>query len=316
MSTHSPRLGASILALNCAVVLVFAAACGGSSNDGPRVQVVTTLPVLADFVREVGGDRVEVTALISPGVNPLVWEPAPGDAERVAAADIVFANNRHTEPTAIEFIRKNIQQRVRFAAMADLYEKLEHVGGAEVFHETLTGGHQPVLWLSPQNGKAYAIVIGVELAEVDPKGADEYARNAEKYAEQLAETDRYAFNVLDSIPPENKKLITPDVSFEYFGNTYAIEHTAQVAQFPGDEPEPEDLDRIKQAIKESGARAVFAHAYDTPESDVLRRAAEEAGVPVCTIYVDTLDERVASFVELMRFNADELHRCLGGASGG
>jgi ABC-type Zn uptake system ZnuABC Zn-binding protein ZnuA len=308
--------GAVAIALIALIVVLAVACSGGSSSDGPKVKVVTTLPVLADFAREVGGDRVEVTSLIPPGINPDDWEPAPGDAERVAAADIVFANSRNTEPEAIQFIRQNIQQGVRFAEMAALYEKLEHVGGAEVFHETLTGGHQPVLWMSPQNGKAYAKVIGVELADIDPDGAGEYERNGEEYFERLAETERYAFNVLDSVPPENKKMITPDTSLEYFGNYYAVEHTEQVSRLDGEEIDSEDLERIKQSIVERDARAVFVQPYSSAESDLLRRAAEETGVQVCTLYSDSLDDRVRNFLDVMRFNADELYRCLGGQSGG
>jgi ABC-type Zn uptake system ZnuABC Zn-binding protein ZnuA len=289
---------------------------GGSSGSGTNINVVTTLPVLADFVREIGGDRVEVTSLIPAGVNPDTWQPSPGDAERVAAADIAFANGHDLEPAAIELVKKNLRQRIRLVEIATLGEKLEHVGGAEIFHETIAGGHQPVLWMSVQNGKAYATLIRVELSIVDPDGEKEYTRNAQAYFERIDETERYAFHVLDSIPPGNKKLITPDTSLEYFGNYYAVEHTAQVSRFEGEELTSEDLDRIKQSIVERDVLAVFAQPYVSPESQMLRQAAEDTGVPVCTLYSDTLDDKVTNYIELIRFDADELHRCLGGLSGG
>ena len=192
--------------------LLLISACGGGNGSGSgatptpsdKIQVVTTLPLLADFVREVGGDRVHVTSLIPSGVNPHTWQPSEGDAELIAAADIVFANGHDFEPAALQLVRKNLRQRIRLVEIATLGEKLEHVGGAEIFHETLTGAHQPVLWMSVQNGKAYARLIGVELSTVDPDGADYYTRNLEQYLARVDETEKYAFHRLDSIPPKTR----------------------------------------------------------------------------------------------------------------
>ena len=305
-----------LVAIFAPLSVIVGVACGGGTSTDKKINVITTLPLFADFAREVGGDRVTVASLIPPGVNPHTWQAAPGDAERVAAADIVFANGHDFEPAAIELIKENLRQRVRLVEIATLEEKLEHVAGAEIFHETIAGGHQPVLWMSVQNGKAYATLIRVELSTVDPDGEKEYTRNAEAYLERVDETEVYAFHRLDAIPPGNKKLITPDTSLEYFGNYYAVEHTAQVSRFQGEELTSEVFQRIKQSIVEREVLAVFVQPYSSPESELLRRAAEETNVPVCTLYSDALDDKVTSYIELIRFDADELYRCLGGQSGG
>src|SRR5262245_14651193 len=93
------------------VFLVFAAACccGDSSGNEKKMKVVTTLPVFADFVREVGGERVDVSSLIQPGVNPQMWQPATGDAERVGQAEIAFANGHDFEPAATKFLQQNLR---------------------------------------------------------------------------------------------------------------------------------------------------------------------------------------------------------------
>jgi len=306
--------GTVILAAVLAVLvaaLLGAFSGGGSATDGRTIKAITTLPVFADFVREVGGGRVEVTSLIPMGVNPDGWQPAPGDAERVAQADMAFANGHDFEPAAMGVLRTSLRQGAPLVQIAGDDEALERAG-AEILHATVAGGHQPVLWMSIQNGKAYAEFIRRELSKFDPEGEEEYTRNAEAYFERIDETERYAFHRLDSIPPENKKLISTDTSLEYFGSYYAIELTAQLSLYAGQQLTEEDVVRIKQRIEERAALAVFAEPYASPASELLRRAAEESGVQVCTLYSDSLDDQVSTYIDLIRFDADELARCLGG----
>jgi ABC-type Zn uptake system ZnuABC Zn-binding protein ZnuA len=306
-----------LLGLSTVVVLLLGAACGGGggSSPGEKINVITTLPLFADFTREVGGDRVEVTSLIPAGVNPNSWQAGPGDSERVAEADIAFANGHDFEPAAMNLLQANLRPGIPLVQIAADDEALERVG-AEIFHSSVGQGHQPVLWMSIQNGKAYAQFIRVQLTELDPDGEADYLRNAESYAERVDETERYAFHVLDSIPPENKKLISTDNSLEYFGSYYAVELTAQLSLYPGQELTSEDVARITQTIKQRDALAVFVQPYASPENEMLRRAGEEAEVAVCTLYSDSLDDKVSTYIDLIRFDADELHRCLGGQSGG
>jgi len=306
---------ATALLLPAAIVSLLIGACGGggggASSSEDKIKAVTTLPLFADFVREVGGGRVEVTSLIPTGVNPDSWQPSPGDAERVAEADIAFANGHDLEPAAVKLLQANLRRGVPLVQIAGDDEALERVG-AEIFHSSVGRGHQPVLWMSIQNGKAYAQFIRKQLAELDPDGEEDYSRNAEAYSERIDETERYAFHVLDSIPPENKKLISTDNSLEYFGSYYAVELTAQLSLYPGQELTSEDVARITQTIEQRDALAVFVQPYISSESDLLRQAGEDAGVHFCTLYSDSLDDRVSTYIDLIRFDADELSRCLGG----
>jgi ABC-type Zn uptake system ZnuABC Zn-binding protein ZnuA len=308
---------ATALTLVAICLLLLAAACGGGGSSGSdkKIKVITTLPLFADFVREVGGDRVEVSSLIPIGANPQTWQVAMGDAERVAQAEIAFANGHDFEPAAAKVLQQDLRSGVPLVQIAADDEELERAG-AEIFHQTITGAHQPVLWMSVQNGKAYAQFIRQELTKFDPEGEKQYTRNAEAYFKRIDETESYAFHRLDAVPPENKKLISTDTSLEYFGSYYAIELTAQLSVYQGQALTAEDFERIKNTIRERDVLAVFVQPYTSPESDMLRRAGEETGVSVCTLYSDSLDDRVKSYIDLIRFDADELYRCLGGQGAG
>src|SRR5437867_9529220 len=306
---------ATALALVLVGLLVLAGACGGGGSSGSekRIKVVTTLPLFADFVREVGGDRVDASSLIPAGASPGAWQPLTGDTERVARADIAFANGHDFEPAAAKVLQQNLRPGVPLVQIAADDDELERAG-AEIFHQTITGAHQPVLWMSVQNGKAYAQFIRQELTKFDPEGEKDYTQNSEAYFKRIDETEQYAFKRLDAVPPENKKLISTDNSLEYFGSYCAIELTAQLSVYQRQSLTTEDFERIKSTIRARSVLAVFVQPYASAESDMLRRAGEETGVRVCTLYSDSLDDNVRSYIDLIRFDADELYRCLGGES--
>ena len=111
------------LSLSSGAVMVLALAAGacggGDGGDSGKVQVVTTLPLFADFVREVGGDRVEVTSLVPAGADPHTFEPSPSDVKKVAEADIAFANGLDLEPSAIRLIEANLKDGAPFVKLGE-----------------------------------------------------------------------------------------------------------------------------------------------------------------------------------------------------
>ena len=286
-----------------ALLLCLAAACGGSGGGSGvgKVQVVTTLPLLADLVRNVGGDRVEVTALLPSGSDPHTFEPAPRDVQKVEGAQIAFANGLDLEPGALRLLEANLPQGAPLVKLGD-----------EVAGET---GVNPHLWLDMDKARQYLRLVRENLAKVDPGGDAKYQQNLEAYQKQLDETERYVGEKIDSIPQANRKLVTTHDAFDYLARYLGLQVVAFVARGPGQEPSPEDVANLSRAIKSEGIPAVFVEPQTGAESRVLEQAADDAGVAVCTLYSDSLDDKVRSYVELMRFDADELARCLGGAGG-
>jgi ABC-type Zn uptake system ZnuABC Zn-binding protein ZnuA len=112
------RPGISLcVALSLALI---AGACGDSDGGDPgTVQVVTTLPLFADFVREIGGDRVEVSSLVPTGADPHTFEPSPSDVKKVAQADIAFANGLDLEPAAEKLIEANLPDGAPFVKLGE-----------------------------------------------------------------------------------------------------------------------------------------------------------------------------------------------------
>lgn len=300
------------------VLALAAGACGGGDGgDSGKVQVVTTLPLFADFVREVGGDRVEVTSLVPTGADPHTFEPSPSDVKKIAEADIAFANGLDLEPSAIRLIEANLPDGAPFVRLG---EEAEVSGGlADSEHKIARAGDNPHLWLNVVYAFAYADMIRASLANivtVNSQGPESYNGGFSEYGQKLLDLEVYVQARIGPPLSGGRKLVTTHDAFEYLGEAYGLEIVAVVAQSPGQEPSPEDVANLTRAIEEQDVPAVFREPQIDAEGRILEQAANAAGVQVCTLYSDSLDDKVTSYIEMMRFNADEIARCLGGDSGG
>jgi ABC-type Zn uptake system ZnuABC Zn-binding protein ZnuA len=308
-----------------------AAGCGdeeAAGGDG-AVRAVTTLGLFADFVERVGGGRVDVVSLMPAGADPHTWEPSPGDVETVAGADIAFANGLHLDEGAVDVLETNLPDGAPLVLLAEsavregavLREGAGHADEGEAEEEESEheeseegeGGEEgdPHLWMDPANALLYASIIRDELAALDPEGASAYQENFESYANEIESAREYASAKVQEVPEDRRKLVTTHDAFGYFAGAFGLEVVAVVAPGPGQEASPRDIARIAGALESEGVPAVFVEPQVGEERRILEQAAADAGVAICTLYSDSLDDRVSNYVELLRFNADEVARCLG-----
>ena len=298
-------------------------ACGDDEKpaESGKIKVITTLPLFADFVREIGGDRVEVNSLLPIGSDPHTWEPVPSDIQRVAEADIAFANGLDLEPAAVNVIEPNLGGSASFVLLGP---KAEDAGATvaklpEGFEEEVEEGappgeehgDDPHLWMDATNAELYAVIIRDALVQADPDGKSSYDKKYDSYVSAIDDVKSYVSDKVKEIPAANRKLVTTHDAFGYFARAYYLSIVAFVAPSPGQESSPEDIANISEAMKNEGVPAVFVEPQIATESEILSQAGEDAGVLVCTLYSDSLDDEVSTYIELMRFNADELARCLG-----
>jgi ABC-type Zn uptake system ZnuABC Zn-binding protein ZnuA len=171
----------------------------------------------------------------------------------------------------------------------------------------------PHLWLNVQNGITYVERIRDALITVDPAGADVYRANADAYLAELRTLDQEVATAVESIPPERRKLVTFHDAYPYLAQRYGLQIVGFVVESPGKEPSAQDVANLTQAIEDEGVPAVFTEPQFSAR--ILELAADDAGVQVCSLYSDAFSDDVQSYVDLMRFNAAELTRCLGGANG-
>ncbi len=292
------RQAAVTAALLAALAL---AACGGSraSEDDGRLQVVVSLPLFADFVHEVGGDLVEVSSLLPSGADPHTYEPTPSQIRTIAEADVIFVND--LQPGVEGPVLDVIQSNKGGDAWVVPFRDRIHTAGTGI-------SDNPHLWLSPTLARAYAEIIEGTLAKADPAGAGEYGMNLSRYNDRLSQLDAEISAAVEKIPPQNRKLVTSHDAFGHLAQRYSLELIGFVTLGPGQDPSPGDIQRLVTAIRDEGVPAVFSEPGF--RDALLRQVAAEADVQVCVLYSDALDDQVQTYIDMMRFNADELARCL------
>jgi manganese/iron transport system substrate-binding protein len=295
------RLSALPLAAIALLASVLLIACQKNETQGggtATVKVVVSLDLFADFVRQVGGDRVNVSSLIPAGADPHTYEPTPSRVANLANADLVIVNGLGLEAALQDVIDQNTPSSTPVVELSQ---------GLSVI--TTDHDSNPHLWLDVQNAIAYVERIRDALVEVDPAGAETYRANADSYLAELQTLDQEVAAAIDSIPPDRRKLVTFHDAFPYLAQRYGLEVVGVVVASPGKEPSAKDVADLVDAIAAEDVPAVFKEPQFNAR--VLELAADDAGVEVCTLYSGALDKKVDTYVKLMRFDASELARCLG-----
>jgi len=299
------RISSALGALVCLLaVALFFSACGengGSAGEGDKLRVTTSLEIFADMVRNVGGERVDVNALLPPGADPHTFELSPGRVADVARADLIFINGLDLEHSIEDVITNNAEGPV-----IELSEGLPALAGDE---EEPNGN--PHMWLDPRLAARYVERIRDALIEQDPAGRATYEANAHAYLEQLGDLDREIEAAVLTIPPARRKLVTFHDAYPYLAARYGLEIIGVVVPSPGQEPSAQRIAELTQTLRSEEVPAVYKEPQFNAE--VLEQAAHEAGVRVLDLLSDAYIDGVSSYIELMRFNVAQLKEGLGGS---
>jgi zinc/manganese transport system substrate-binding protein len=265
-----------------------------------RLNVVASFSILGDLVKNVGGDRVDVTTLVGPNGDVHVYTPAPVDAKKIADAQLMIING--------------------FGLEGWLPRLLQASGGkAPIITATrgitpLRSGNDadPHAWQSVANAKIYVTNIRDALAAADPVDAPAFRANADGYLSRLDALDREVRAAIAQIPPARRKVISTHDAFGYFAAAYGIEFVAPEGVSTESEPSARDIAAIIRQVKAQKIPAVFLENISDPR--LIQRIAAETGAKVGgTLYSDSLtDEKgeAPTYIELVRHNIKTLTSAL------
>lgn len=276
----------------------------GSSRADERVKVVASFTILADFVRNVGGDRVDVAALVGPNADAHVYTPSPADAKTIAAAKLVVVNGLGFEGWLPRLIKSSGSKAPVIVATDGIVPLKEAPGG----HHSV----DPHAWQSVPNAKVYVENIRRALAEVDPASAESYRANAARYIAQLDALDRDVRTMVAQIPEARRKVISTHGAFGYFAAAYGMAFVAPQGVSTDSEPSARDLARIIAQIRKEKIPAIFLENISDPR--LIRRVAVETGAKIGgTLYSDSLtDEKgeAPTYIDMVRHNIKTLQDAL------
>lgn len=298
-------------------VALVSGACSGQGEDGDaggRLKVAATVSPITNLVQNVGGDRVQVTGIVPEGTNSHTFEPAPADARVLAGAEAVFMNGLHLEEPTRELAEANVREGVPIVRLGERTLAADDLIYDFSFPEA-EGDPNPHLWTNPLYAKKFAQIIKSELIRLDPAGEREYEANYAEFRARIEDLDRAARRVTESVPPENRKLLTYHDSFPYFAREYGWEVVGAVQPSDFADPAPREVARLIEQVRTEGIPAIFgSEVFPSP---VLEQIARETGAT----YVDELrDDDLPgeqgdpdhSYLGLMVFDFRTFMRALGG----
>jgi zinc transport system substrate-binding protein len=243
------------------LIVLTAFLCGCISQDGGsgsgHVKAITTIAPLGEFVKAVGGDKVNVTILVPPGGEPHTFEPSPSQMRRVADADIYVENGAGLESWMNQIIQVN-----RRMLLVDSSNGVNLIKGADGGLQTpgLIRGVDPHIWLSPRNAKIQVKNICDGLIQVDPPNSDYYLENRDNYLRKLEEIDAYLNSTF--IKYQRKKFIVLHPAWSYFARDYGLEEIAINAEEK--EPGPKYLKEIIDMARTDNITTIFVEPQFNP----------------------------------------------------
>ena len=289
---------------------------GGSSEPiGERtINIVTTTGMIADIVKNVGGDRVEVQALMGAGVDPHLYKASEGDVIRLQEADIVFYNGLHLEAQMGEVLERLNEFGKKTVAVTDKIDRslLESP-------PAFAGNYDPHVWFDVTMWMKAVEQVEETLIEMDSAHASEYEANADAYLKELEALHQYVLDQAGRLPPEQRVLITAHDAFNYFGRAYGFDVRGLQGISTEAQAGTADVQQLAEFIAEKEIPAIFVES-SVPQRNVeaVRASVQAKGFEVeigGSLYSDamgTAGTPEGTYIGMVKHNIDTIVKALSG----
>lgn len=284
-------------------------------ETGERLSVVATTSIVADVVRHVGGDDIELVRLMPLGADPHAFEPTPRDVAAVADAHVVFINGAGLE-TFIEDLLRSADEDVKVVPVSYGIDMLafdvadEHeVSPAEDEEADHDYDRDPHTWFDPNNVVIWVDNIREALGALDPSHREAYEARAAAYQAQLLDLDVWIRAEVEKLDPARRKLVTDHASLTYFADEYGFEQVGIV--IPGystlAEPSAQQLAALQETMEELDVSAVFVGV--SANESLAQQVAADTGVELVFLYTGSLsdvDGPASTYLDFTRYNVMQI----------
>jgi ABC-type Zn uptake system ZnuABC Zn-binding protein ZnuA len=268
------------------------------------MRVAVTLPLFVEFAEDMGLENAEVISLIPPGADPHTYEFTPADIERMKGIDFFFYNGLGLDTRLEDVIEANRDEDAYVIPFAPNIRSPQ--GGGITAEQADDNAH---LWLDPTLAYVYPEIVADEFIIYDGVRRDFYNTNFSAARTRILALQDEVRQIIDTVPPERRKLVTLHNSFDHFARRFGLTEIAFLTESPAGPVSESEIGRVAQVVRDQGVAAVFSEfGYDSAPMD---RVAAAAGVPVCTLHSDIIGGAVVTYRDMMLANAREIARCLG-----
>jgi zinc/manganese transport system substrate-binding protein len=277
-----------------------------SAASAKTLNTVASFTVLADVVKQVGGDHVNVKSLVGPNGDPHEFEPSPDDAKTLKEADITFVSGEGLESWFEKLVSASGYSGKPFVVSTGIKTRTMEEDG-----KTVTDPH---VWNSPVNVKVWVANIEKALASADPADAADFKANAAKYSKELDDMHAYAKSVIGTVPKDRRKILTSHDAFGYFGREYGVEFLSPVGLSTETEASAADVANLIDQIKAEKVKTYFFE--NSNDSRLVEQISKATGAqPGGELYVEALskeDGPAPTYAKMFRYNVDQLAKAFAG----
>ena len=306
---------AASLVLAVLSALVLAGCAQGSFRlpdvSGRDVRVVTTTNFITDLARRVGGDRVQVTGLMGPGVDPHLYKASARDVRTLRQGDLVLYGGLDLEGK-MDDVFEELGRRRPVTAVTDGIPRAKLLGTDQA-DET----YDPHVWFDVSLWMDATREAARALTRVDPAGEAAYRANAEAYLRELRALDREVAAELATIPRASRVLVTSHDAFRYFGRRYGLEVVAIQGISTATEATTADIERVAAVVAERRLNGVFLESSVPQQTiDAVLDAARDRGQPARIggeLYTDAAGDEgtpEGTYAGMVRANVDKIVEAL------
>lgn len=287
-----------------------------ASNDGDRVTVLTTVAPITSLAENIAGTAADVEGIVPEGTNSHTYEPPPSIAQQLARADIIFTNGLALEEPTFELAEANAREGVEIVRLGDMTISREEWKFDFSFPEE-DGDPNPHLWPNIPHAMRYAEIIHEKMVALDPENQATYDANYEELRARLEALHQATLTAVQTVPEENRKLLTYHDSWAYWAETYGFTVIGAVQPSDFSEPSAAEVADLIEQVRAERIPAIFGS--EVFPSDVLETIAAETDAE----YIDDLrDDDLPgepgdpqhSYVGLMVANMRIMLPALGGSA--
>jgi len=286
----------------------------GNNTTNGKLNIVTTTGMIADIVKNVGGDHVEVTSLMGPGVDPHLYKASEGDIRRLQEANLIFYNGLHLEAQLGEVLEKMNDFNITTVAVADEIDP-----AILLSHPQYEDAYDPHIWFDVTLWMQAVRRVQETLSETDPAHKSAYEANATAYLAQLEELHQYVLSQAESIPAEKRVIITAHDAFSYFGRAYGFEVRGLQGISTESQAGTADVQALAEFIVEQQIPAIFVES-SVPQRNVeaVQAAVQSQGFDVQiggSLFSDAMGSEgtpEGTYIGMVRHNIDTIVTALKG----
>lgn len=287
------------------ILTLLASAAFVGAQDAP-INIVATTGMIADIVKNIGGEHVEVHQLMGPGVDPHLYRATDSDVDLLLDAEVIFYNGINLEARLTDIFEQIGEERPVVAVGEAIPEE-------RLLTSTQYDAPDPHVWMDVELWMIAAEAVRDTLIEFDPANEADYTANAETYLEALAELDAYVQEQIDRVPEEQRVLVTAHDAFQYFGHAYGMEVFAPQGISTETEAGIADIRRTIALIQERQIPAIFVETSVPPDVvEAIIAGVEDAGQTLeigGSLYSDAMgepDTDEGTYIGMIRHNVDTI----------